>query len=156
TVIKMLFHSLNLQFSPQDPRARDVEVMTEKINHLNKTVEQILSVARSAEPSLGSVDLNAVIEDLGLLVRHKLKNQAIKFSLDLESELPKVHADSAQLSQALLNLVLNSAEAMPNGGSLAIKTSSLAKDSAKAPSHALLELRDTGHGMSDEQQARAF
>jgi signal transduction histidine kinase len=155
TVIKMLFHSLNLQFSSNDPRARDVEVMTEKINHLNKTVEQILSVARSAEPSLGPVDLNAVIADLGLLVRHKLKNQAIKFSLELDPALPKVEADAAQLSQAFLNLVLNSAEAMPAGGNLTIKTAPLAKDS-KDPTHAVIELRDTGHGMSDEQQAKAF
>src|SRR6185295_9361389 len=95
TVIKMLFHSLNLQFPSNDPRARDVEVMTEKINHLNKTVEQILSDTRSAKPSLGPVDLNAVIADLGLLVRHKLKNQAIKFSLELDPALPKVEADAA-------------------------------------------------------------
>ncbi len=157
TVIKMLFHSLDLKFDPNDPRARDVEVMTEKINHLNKTVEQILSVARSAEPSLGPVLLNSLIEDLGLLVRHKLKNQGVKFSLDLQPTLPKVQADAAQLSQALLNLVLNSAEAMPNGGSLTIRTSSLAgKEPAKSAAHAVIELKDTGHGMTDEQQAKAF
>ncbi len=156
TVIKMLFHSLNLKFPANDPRARDVEVMTEKINHLNKTVEQILSVARSSEPSLAPVDLNSVIEDLGLLVRHKLKNQGIKFTLDLDPSLPKVSADAAQLSQALLNLVLNSVEAMPTGGTLTIKTNPLAKDSAKTPTHAVIELKDTGHGMTDEQQAKAF
>jgi signal transduction histidine kinase len=156
TVIKMLFHSLNLEFPPIDPRAKDVEVMSEKINHLNKTVEQILSVARSAEPALAPVNLNSVIEDLGLLVRHKLKNQGIKFTLDLDPALPKVSADAAQLSQALLNLVLNSVEAMPTGGSLTIKTAPLTKYSAKGPAHVLIDLKDTGHGMTDEQQAKAF
>ena len=42
TVMKMLFHSLNLQFPPRDPRAKDVEVMGEKMDHLNKIVAQIL------------------------------------------------------------------------------------------------------------------
>ncbi len=156
TVIKMLFHSLDLNFDPHDPRARDVEVMTDKINHLNKTVEQILSVARSSEPSLGPISLNSVIEDLGLLVRHKLKNQHIKFSLDLDPKLPNVQADAAQLSQALLNLVLNSVEAMPQGGSLTIKTSAFCHHAARTPTHAALELKDTGHGMTAEQQAAAF
>jgi signal transduction histidine kinase len=156
TVIKMLFHSLDLKFPSNDPRARDIEVLTEKINHLNKTVEQILSVARSAEPALAPVNLNSVIEDLGLLVRHKLKNQGVKFSLDLFNDLPLVEGDPAQLSQALLNLVLNSAEAMPEGGTLTIKTSVVAKDGSTGVTHAVIELKDTGHGMSDEQQAKAF
>jgi signal transduction histidine kinase len=149
TVIKMLFHSLDLQFAPNDPRARDVEVMRERIEHLNKTVVQILSFARSAEPSLIPLKINSLIEDLALLVRHKLKNHGIKFNLELDPALPEVLADAAQLSQALLNLVLNSIEAMPRGGSLTVKTSSL-------PGHAAIELRDTGPGMSPEQQAGAF
>ncbi|HTG44123.1 MAG TPA: GAF domain-containing protein [Verrucomicrobiae bacterium] len=155
TVIKMLFHSLDLQFAPNDPRTRDVEVMRERIDHLNKTVEQILHVARTAEPSLESVNLNSVIEDLGLLVRHKLKNHGIKFVLELDSSAPNVNADAAQLSQALLNLVLNSVEAMPQGGKLVIKTASYSGN-GRAPTDAVIELSDTGHGMSGEQQARAF
>jgi signal transduction histidine kinase len=64
------------------------------------------------------VNLNTVIEELLLLVRHKLKNQGIKFDLHLEPALPEVPGDAAQLSQALLNLVLNAIEAMPDGGVL--------------------------------------
>jgi signal transduction histidine kinase len=150
TVIKMLFHSLDLKFSVSDPRARDVEVMSERIEQLNKSVDQILSFARSTEPSLAPVSINSVVQDLALLVRHKLKNHGIKFVLELQPALPKVSADAAQLSQALLNLVLNGVEAMPHGGTLTIRT-------ARAPEKKiLLELQDTGTGMTAEQQARAF
>ncbi|HEX7861093.1 MAG TPA: GAF domain-containing protein [Verrucomicrobiae bacterium] len=150
TVIKMLFHSLDLKFSASDPRARDVEVMRERIDHLNKSVEQILNFARTAEPELATVPINSVIEDLALLVRHKLKNQGIKFVLQLAPDLPKVRADSAQLNQALLNLVLNAVEAMPRGGTLQIETGTASRDQI------FIELRDSGTGMSPEQQARAF
>ena len=150
TVIKMLFHSLDLQFPGSDPRARDVEVMRERIDQLNKSVEQILSFARTAEPELAPAALNSVVEDLALLVRHKLKNQGIKFVLQLEPDLPPVRADSAQLNQALLNLVLNAIEAMPQGGTLTIQTG-FAPDK-----HLRLELKDTGTGMTAEQQAGAF
>jgi signal transduction histidine kinase len=150
TVIKMLFHSLDLHFPPTDPRARDVEVMSERIEQLNKSVEQILSFARSTEPSLAPISINSVIQDLALLVRHKLKNHGIKFVLELQPVLPKVMADAAQLSQALLNLVLNGVDAMPQGGSLTIRTGGTAENQV------FIELQDTGTGMTAEQQARAF
>lgn len=150
TVIKMLFHSLDLQFPASDPRARDIEVMSERIDHLNKSVEQILSFARTAEPSLKSIRLNSVIEDLALLVRHKLKNHGIKFVLDLAADLPDTMGDAAQLSQALLNLVLNAVDAMPRGGTMTIRTGSTADH------HLFIELQDTGTGMTAEQQASAF
>ena len=150
TVIKMLFHSLDLHFSPNDPRSRDVEVMRERIEQLNKSVEQILSFSRSAEPLLTATPANGVIEDLALLVRHKLKNHGIKFVLELEPALPRVLADAAQLSQALLNLVLNGVDAMPGGGTLTIRTG------VSPPGAVFIELHDTGMGMTPEQQARAF
>jgi signal transduction histidine kinase len=150
TVIKMLFHSLDLQFAPNDPRARDVEVMSERIEHLNKSVEQILNFARTAEPSLEPVSLNGIIEDLALLVRHKLKNQGIKFLLELEPDLPAAMADPAQLGQALLNLVLNAVDAMPQGGTFTIRTG------VPGEQQLFIELQDTGTGMTPEQQAGAF
>src|SRR5688572_19434012 len=150
TVIKMLFHSLDLHFPVTDPRARDIEVMRERIDHLNKIVGQILNFARTADPTLAPVNVNDVIQDLALLVRHKLKNHGIKFVLELQPGLPEVMADTAQLSQALLNLVLNGVDAMPKGGSLTIRT-------ARAPEKKIaIELQDTGTGMSAEQKARAF
>lgn len=150
TVIKMLFHSLDLKFPTDDPRTRDVEVMRERIDHLNKSVEQILNFARTAEPDLANVSLNGIVEDLALLVRHKLKNHGIEFVLQLEPNLPNVLADAAQLNQALLNLVLNAVDAMPRGGSLVIQTG--AADNRQLS----IELRDTGMGMTTEQQAGAF
>src|SRR5439155_6128412 len=78
TVMKMLYHSLDLKFPTDDPRARDVEMMGQKMDLLNKIVEQILDFASSTEPKLAPVNLNSLIEDLGLLTRHKLKNQNIE------------------------------------------------------------------------------
>jgi signal transduction histidine kinase len=83
-------------------------------------------------------------------VRHKLKNHGIKFVLQLAPELPEVLADAAQLNQALLNLVLNAVEAMPHGGTLTIQTG------RGAEKQLFIELKDTGTGMTAEQQAGAF
>jgi signal transduction histidine kinase len=153
TVIKMLFHSLDLSFPAEDPRARDVEVMSERLGHLDKIVEQILAFARTADPRLQPVNVNSVIEDLALLVRHKLSNQKITFSSNLDPKLPLAPGDAAQLSQALLNLVLNAVEAMPGGGALSISTSLRA---GKNQRRVQIEIKDSGPGLTEEQQKHAF
>jgi signal transduction histidine kinase len=157
TVMKMLYHSLNLQFPSGDPRTKDARIIGEKIEHLNKIVEQILDFARTSEPRLAPVNLNQLIDELGLLVRHKLKNQNVRWIPKLRSDLPAVLGDATQLEQAFLNLILNAVEAMPQGGSLTIATRVVFSNPAKAhPPHVVVEFKDTGGGMSAEQQRRAF
>ena len=157
TVMKMLYHSLDLRFEPGDPRIKDDAIFREKMDHLNKIVEQILDFARSAEPKLTPVNVNQLIDDLALLIRHKLRNQGIQFVKKLDPSLPPVMADATQLSQAFLNLALNAAQAMPTGGSLSISTCALSqpKESLQ-PTHIRIEFKDTGSGIPKENQKRAF
>jgi len=157
TVMKMLYHSLGLEFEPGDPRFKDDAILREKMEHLNKIVEQILDFARSAEPVLSEVNINQLLDDLGLLTRHKLRNQEIQFLRRLAPDLPCVMADASQLAQAFLNLTLNAVESMPDGGSLTIFTRAfrLPRTSPR-PTHVLIEFKDTGPGMPEELRQRAF
>jgi signal transduction histidine kinase len=157
TVMKMLYHSLDLNFPGKDPRAEDARLLGEKIEHLNKIVERILDFARTTEPNLSPVDLNELVEELSLLVRHKLANQGVKLTCTLQPELPSILGDATQLEQAFLNLILNAAEAMPEGGRLAIATRSVpAVRTGAKPGNVVVEFSDSGEGMSEEQCRRAF
>jgi signal transduction histidine kinase len=156
TVMKMLYHSLDLNFPAGDPRAKDARIIGEKMEHLNKIVEQILDFARNTEPELAAVNLNAVINELGLLVRHKLKNQHIQLMQHLQHDLPLVMGEAGQLEQAFLNLMLNAAEAMPDGGQLTIASHTVPQPDDSAPTHVAIEFSDTGQGMHQDQQNRAF
>ena len=157
TVMKLLYHSLDLKFPDSDPRAKDARIIDAKIEHLNKIVEQILAFARTTEPRLAPVNLNELVDELGLLVRHKLANQNIRLVRQLQPDLPVVMGDATQLEQVFLNLILNAAEAMPEGGTLTIKSRAvhLPRGNPSA-THASMEFRDTGRGMSREVQRRAF
>jgi len=152
TVMKLLYHSLDLKFPASDPRAKDARIIDSKIEHLNKIVEQILDFARTTEPKFAPVNLNELIDELSLLVRHKLANQNIKLIRDLPDDLPPVPGDAPQLEQAFLNLILNAAEAMPEGGTLTIKSRFISTGEKSV----LLQFKDTGAGMTKELQARAF
>jgi len=157
TVMKMLYHSLDLKFPKKDPRAKDAQLLGEKIEHLNKIVERILDFARTTEPKLSPVDLNELVEELSLLVRHKLANQGVRLVRTLQPNLPTVMGDATQLEQAFLNLILNAAEAMPEGGTLTIATRAVdTTGKSPKPASVIVEFKDSGEGMSEEQQGRAF
>ena len=157
TVMKLLYHSLDLKFPDGDPRAKDARIIDAKIEHLNKIVEQILTFARTTEPKLAPVNLNELVDELGLLVRHKLANQNIRLVRQLQPDLPVVMGDAPQLEQAFLNLILNAAGAMPDGGTLTIKSRAvhLPRSNPRAM-YVTVEFKDTGGGMSKEVQERAF
>ena len=157
TVMKMLYHSLDLKFPAGDPRAEDARVMEEKFQHLNRIVERILDFARTAEPEFLQVNLNELIEELGLLVRHKFAHQGIRLVRELQADLPVIQGDATQLEQAFLNLMLNAAEAMPDGGALTIRSYAINTDAASGqPEGVNIEFEDTGPGMPEQHRAKAF
>jgi GAF domain-containing protein len=100
TVMKMLFHSLDLKFAPDDPRGRDAEIMAEKMDHLNRIVDQLLGYARSTEPTLVFVDVNELLDDALLLTRQRLNQQKIKLVRKFGEGLPRVRADRGQIGRA--------------------------------------------------------
>jgi signal transduction histidine kinase len=157
TVLKMLYHSLDLKFQEGDPRAKDARIIEEKIGQLNRIVDQVLDFARTAEPEVAPVNLDRLIEELGLLVRHKLKHQNIRWTQGFEPGLPAVMGAAGQLEQAFLNLILNAAEAMPQGGALSIVARAVrVPRGSPEPTHVAVQFRDTGPGMSEEQRRSAF
>jgi signal transduction histidine kinase len=157
TVLKMLYHSLDLRFPPEDPRAKDARIIDEKIGHLNKIVEQVLDFARATEPTFAPVNLAKLIDELCLLVRHKLKQQNVQVVRRLYPDLPEVPGESSQIEQALLNLILNAAEAMPQGGTLTLTTRPVGPHRSRShPTHVAMDIQDTGHGMTEEFRKRAF
>jgi len=124
---------------------------------LNKIVEQILDFARSSEPQIARVDVNLLLDELSLLTRHKLRNQNVELVRKFAPGLPPVMADATQLEQAFLNLLLNAAQAMPEGGRLTITTrSESARRASAKPPRVVIEFKDTGEGMSAERQKLAF
>ena len=149
TVMKMLYHSLDLDFPDGDLRNEDARVLGEKMDQLDSIVDNIVKFARNAEPQMGPVNVRELIDDLILLTRHKLQHQEIKLVRDDATELLPVKADATQLSQAFLNLILNAAEAMKSGGTLRITTQ-------QADSELQVTFTDTGPGLTDEQRNHAF
>jgi CheY-like chemotaxis protein len=109
------------------------------------------------------LDVNAVIAELDKMLR-RLIGEDIEYATVLEQNVSRVEADAGQIQQIMMNLVINARDAMPNGGKLSIETKAVVLDEPYSVSHngvavgryVLIEVTDTGTGMSPEVQARIF
>ena len=146
TVMKMVYHALNLNFPDDDPRNEDVELLGKKMDQLNGIVERVLDFARHNEPKTAPVSVNRLARNLYLLTRHKMKQHHINFRMELADELPKIQADPGQIEQVLLNITLNAIDAMPNGGTLHLST---ALRNSENGEQVVIAFRDTGLGMDE-------
>ncbi len=157
TVMKMLHHSVSTEFSGDEARATDLRVMGEKIDHLNRIVDRVLDLARRNEPVVTQVNVNALLDDLGILTRHKCRAQNVELIRQLDPLLPTLLGDPTLLEQAFLNLTLNALEAMPDGGRLRIRTRVLPLvRRGSLGGYLLVRFQDNGAGMPEDQRRRAF
>jgi signal transduction histidine kinase len=149
-VMQMIFHSMIENFPLDDSSAKDVELMRKKMQQMNRIVEQVLTFAKSSEPIKENISVEDLFDDLILLVRHKLAEQKIELRENIQENCPKILGDRTQLEQAILNLILNACQAMPNGGALTLAA-------RKAKNKKIqLTIKDTGHGISEKQKKELF
>jgi signal transduction histidine kinase len=105
--------------------------------------------AKMPQPQLETVDLNGLVRDSLKLFEAQMQAAAVTLRLDLAADLRAIQADPSQLGRALQNLVLNAIDAMPAGGTLAIRT-------AAHEGGVRLEVSDTGQGLTQEECDRLF
>ncbi len=149
TVIKLLHGTLGIDFPVDDPRRRDLEVITDKIEQLEGIVARVLSFARAPSTLHSRWPLAAVLEDTLHLLRAKLAQSAVQLRyLPSPGPIP-VEANKGQLQQVFLNLALNAMQAMPAGGSLTVKC-------APATGAVQIDFTDTGTGIPAEIRPRIF
>ncbi len=153
TVMQMLFHALVESLQLDATSQRDAALIGEKMRQMNRILDQVLSFARSSEPTKESVHAQQLFDDVFLLTRHKLQQQGIEVRSTVPDDLPLLSADHEQIEQVLLNLILNAADAMPKGGTLRL---SAGVEEVAGEHFLVLAVRDNGQGMTPDQLANLF
>lgn len=121
-------------------------------------VQQLLAFSRKQLLSPVVLDLNSVVTGMSSMLR-RLIGAHIELRTDLDPSLGHIKADPTQIEQVILNLALNARDAMASGGRLTIATSNRGPEIKNEPISGpcvVLEVRDTGHGMDEEQKSHAF
>lgn len=148
----LLLYTLHLKstatnFSESEIQLLDKIVNT--INHLNSRVEQILGFARPVNLTRRDLDLNKIVTDILELIRPQLTANKVEVRLSLAQEGAWAMIDEASMRGALMNVMLNAVEAMPEGGVLSISIE-------QTDETLQLEISDTGSGIGEEQAKKIF
>jgi two-component system, NtrC family, sensor kinase len=93
-----------------------------EIERINKIVRGLLDFARPSKLEIREVEINKIIESTLSLLSYQKTFKNIQTQLDLQTDLPLIKGDESQLSQVLINIILNAIDAMTNGGALTIQT----------------------------------
>jgi two-component system, sporulation sensor kinase A len=132
------------------PYEKYLAVINEEINRLDRVIKDFLSYAKPQSSSFKAININNIIRNTAEFIAQEAKKQEIEINLDLDKDIYEVHGEENQLKQIFLNLLLNSLQAMPDGGKILISSSN------KPDGKVYVTLSDTGEGIKKEDRAKVF
>jgi two-component system cell cycle sensor histidine kinase/response regulator CckA len=146
-----------------DPSFRDINDIRQTAIRAANLVRQLLAFSRQQTMQPRVVDLGAGLHELGELLR-RLLPEGIALKIESGKGLWPVHADEAQLNNAVMNLVVNARDAMPKGGAVIIRTSNqalkeptvLTAGTMPAGDYVKIEISDTGIGIPKQNIDKIF
>ncbi len=148
-VIRLLFDTLKHEAKGDSATDKDLQVMREKIGHLEQIAGRILEFGKSREAFRQTLLIGDIMEDACLLVRLKLEQSQISLRWISFPVDALVLVDKGQIQQVLLNLILNAVDAMPQGGEIFL-------DSETTAERVYVSVRDTGRGIPPNWMGRIF
>jgi signal transduction histidine kinase len=153
TVLNLLHGGLDLAFAPEDPRATDMRVIREKLDQLEAIVSRVLSFAKAPSALHSRWSLVDIVADTLVLVRHKLAQGRVAVHFTPPTGHWFVEVQKGQIQQVLLNLLINSTQAMPDGGAI---TLSLSTEPRLGGAVVHADISDTGTGVPEAIRGQIF
>jgi len=155
--------AMDIRLAPDDPLRKNTGEIRKAGERAAALTHQLLAFSRQQVLQPKVLDLNAVVTDIGTMLR-RLIGADIELTSRLASHLGRVKADQSQIEQVIVNLVVNARDAMPDGGKLLIETSNVDISENLARSlpflrpgpHVLLTVADTGVGIDPETKQHIF
>jgi PAS domain S-box-containing protein len=164
TVIKGYSDILLDDFQASDPKRGALEEIKRSADRAAALTRQLLAFSRQQVSEPKVLDLNAIIRNMENMLR-RLLGADVELRTTLQSQLGRVKADASQVEQIIMNLAVNSRDAMPRGGKLMIETVNVKLDNSlisqfaagAAPGdYVMISVSDTGEGMDADTQSRIF
>jgi PAS domain S-box-containing protein len=148
---------------PDDPSRWEVKQIQEAGERAAVLTHQLLAFSRRQAVQPKILNLNDAVTDLQKMLR-RLIDETIQLDITLDPKLGAIKADTGQLTQVLMNLVVNARDAMPDGGRISIETGNAYLDEtfieknmeAVAGPYVLLSVSDTGIGLDKETKSHIF
>ena len=158
TIITGYSQIILAKLGQNDPNRHSAEQIVKAAERAGELTSRLLQFSRRRVPQAKVIDLNQVVISLGTMMR-RLLGEEIELQLNLAADLDSVKADAGRIEQVMLNLAVNSRDAMAHGGTLTIETANVAVEkggAVKPGAYVVVTVTDTGTGMDTVTQAHAF
>ena len=149
--ILFAINSILRKMNKDDPQREIFEEIVHQANLVERNLEALLNFARQSRLEYLPTNLNEIIEGVLLFISQQPDTQQIKIQSNLDPNLPEIQADPQQIEQVILNLVINSIQAMPNGGEVTVRTKFYAEKE-----RVTVSIKDTGEGIPKEMHEKIF
>ena len=134
-----------------DKVRKRLKTILDESNRASKIVQNLLSFARAKKPEMKMANLNDVVQKAIDLRQYDFQSHGIQLVWDLDSSLPQTMLDADQIQQVVLNLLNNSAQALPHDGDREIEIAT-----RQVGSQVAVSVADTGNGIPDTVIGRIF
>jgi signal transduction histidine kinase len=145
---------------PTDDAPASCKIIAAQADRVTKIVRQLLDFARRRTPKRAEAELRDVVERAASFLSTLAKKRNVNVIVDASSKPVRANVDSAQIEQALTNLVMNAVHAMPEGGTVTVATRNTRAAPPSSPDTkrdcAVIEVKDEGDGISEEHLGRIF
>jgi len=125
---------------PDADTQRHMDVIASEIQRLDRVVQTLVDFTRPVELSLAEIDLRALVEQVAFMAKPDCERHGVHLLTEISSDALPTKVDSDLLKQALLNIIINGAQAMEGGGTLTLRVH-------RQDGDAQIEVQDTGPGI---------
>ncbi len=154
--IKFRLFSFKESLASGNADTEDLQVIGDEISRLERIVKDFLRFARPSEPKLKRVSAAELLQDVQALLRPQFEKRAVSFTIEAADAI-WLRADAEQIKQVLINLAQNAAESAGQNGSVILRArQGVAQLGAGSARVAVLEVADTGPGISPQVESRLF
>ncbi len=127
-----------------------LQLMNEGLEHIEAVVQKLLGFSRKSASTRQAVDLNESVRKVLALLEYRLNRKQVDLQLDLAPDLPEINGDDGLLKEVIMNLLLNSFDAVAENGHIAVKTA------LQTDNRVVLIVKDDGSGMAPEVLDKIF
>ncbi len=150
TGLKIYFQHALSQSSATDPNREYLEVGADYVDRMANLLRYLQDFSSPPQDERTSIEINQVLERVLTFTYKQLEGLGVEVIRSLTPHLPPIRASASQLEQVFMNLIINAAESMPEGGELRVSTKQNRHEEV------IIEFADTGTGISPENMGKIF
>ncbi len=135
---------LATKFDADDRKQKFIKVILEEIDRINRIIKELISFARPSKSCFLKSNVNKIVESALDLLYKKIQKQGVDIVRDYDRDMSDIICDENQIKQAIINIMLNSINAMPDGGLLTVSTEKALNDNDDMVK---IVISDTGSGI---------